>query len=99
MSSSLEKSKEKQLNSTKKLLENASEFYVTNNKEAIFQRIENDASITKCYIKIDYLVNEQYVDKDAVNGPDGEKLEGNVVFNISSYTFQYQDNVDGINEC
>lgn len=93
VNSSLEKNKDKQLESTKKLLENASEFYVTNNKDRI------DFDNTSCYIDINDLVYEQYVDKDAIKKPDGEILEGNVVFYISDYSFRYQDSVDGISKC
>ncbi|MBQ6495034.1 MAG: type II secretion system protein [Bacilli bacterium] len=93
VNSSLEKNKDKQLESTKKLLENASEFYVTNNKDRI------DFDNTSCYIDINDLVYEQYVDKDAIKNPDGEILEGNVVFYISDYSFRYQDSVDGISKC
>ena len=93
VSTSLEKNKVKQIESTKKLLVNASEFYVTNNKSNI--NFSNDY----CYIRLDILVSEKYVDKDAVKDPDGKALAGGVVFDIANYSFEYRDSVSGINEC
>ena len=98
VSSSLSKNKEKQVQKNKKLLINASEFYVTDNKSLIYDSLSSDDSKT-CYIELTSLVNDNYVDESAVVDEDGKKLTGYVVFNGNDYSFSYSDSTNGYKKC
>ena len=76
ISKSLGRSKEKQLERNKKVLENAAEFYVTNNKDEIFGSSGTD----NCYIELDELVSKNYVDKSVIIDSEGNNLSGLIVF-------------------
>ena len=101
ISGSLEKSKDKQLDKNKKLLANASDFYVTNNKNIIFENLDGS---TSCFIDLNILKNENYVDSSVLVDMDGNDLSeiAVIVFDSVSYTFTYtlkKDIDNDIKEC
>lgn len=82
ISSSLERTKVKQDDTKKKLLESAAELYVTDHKNAIYQNLKNKDS---CYITLDLLDTLEENKKDS----DGGDLGGVVVFSKKDNTYQY----------
>lgn len=80
ISSSLERSKDKQNGARKKVLESAAELYVTDHRNNI------DSS---CCVSLDKLKSENYVDEDAINDADGKKFEGVIYFEKDSNTYEY----------
>ncbi len=71
ISSSLERSKSRQEESKKRILESAAELYVTDHR--------NNINKDTCTIKLETLLDENYIDKDAAEGPNGEDLKDNCV--------------------
>lgn len=67
ISSSLERTKEKQNESRYKIIESAAEQYVTDHKNAVYNKLSSDDS-TSCYIQIKelttYLSNDEMQDAD-----------------------------------
>lgn len=101
ISGSLEESKSKQLEKNKKLLANASDFYVTNNKNMIFEKLDRS---TSCFIDLNILKNENYIDSSVLIDMDGNDLSeiAVIVFDSVSYTFTYtlkEDINNDIEEC
>lgn len=86
ISSSLDRSKNKQNKAKQKLLESAAELYVTDHK--------NQISATKCYIEITDLKNENYIDQDADEGIEN----GKICYDKSANTYTYQKTSCG-NKC
>ncbi len=88
ISGSLEESKSKQFEKNKKLLANASDFYVTNNKDVIFITLNGN---TSCFIDLNFLKNENYVDSSVLVDIDGNDLSdiAAIVFDSVRYTFTY----------
>ena len=101
ISGSLEESKSKQLEKNKKLLANASDFYVTNNKNIIFENLDGS---TSCFIDLNIFKNENYIDSSVLIDMDGNDLSeiAVIVFDSVSYTFTYtlkEDKNNDIEEC
>ncbi len=101
ISGSLEESKSKQFEKNKKLLANASDFYVTNNKDVIFITLNGN---TSCFIDLNFLKNENYVDSSVLVDIDGNDLSdiAAIVFDSVRYTFTYtlkKDIDNDIKEC
>ena len=95
ISKSLGRSKEKQLERNKKVLENASELYVTNNKNKIF----NSSGEDNCYIELEVLVSNNYVDKSIVKDSSGNDLGGVIIFDKSNYSFSYSNTKSVSKKC
>lgn len=91
ISSSLERSKEKQNESRKKVLMSAAELYVTDHKNSI-----NSSS---CCIGLDVLVSENYVDKDATLDADGNLFNGFVQYNKGANTYEFKNGSCNTNKC
>ena len=91
ISSSLERSKDKQNEARKKVLESAAELYVTDHKN----NIENNS----CCISLEELKSENYIDEDATKDADGKVFNGNIEYNKvdNSYTFSNIGSCD--NKC
>ena len=82
ISSSLERTKVKQDDTKKRILESAAELYVTDHKNAIYQNLKDKDS---CYITLDLLDTLEENKKDS----DDEDLGGVVVFSKKDNTYQY----------
>ena len=84
ISSSLERTKVKQDDTKKRILESAAELYVTDHKNAIYQNLKNNDK-DSCYITLDLLDTLEENKKDS----DGNDLEGVVVFLRDTNTYKY----------
>ena len=71
ISSSLERSKEKQNESIKKMLVSFAELYVTDHKNAVYNQIGTG---TSCYILISDLKEEGYANEESVKDADDKEL-------------------------
>ena len=91
ISSSLERTKEKQNESRIKVLESAAELYVTDHKNAIFKGL---GSANTCYITLGILD----VSEDNLLDANGEEFEGVVVFTKPN-TYEYKETYAGIIAC
>ena len=85
ISSSLERTKVKQDATKKKLLESAAELYVTDHKNAIYKKLNNNGK-NSCYIALDLLDVNDENKKDS----DGNALNGVVEFTKPN-TYNYKD--------
>ena len=85
ISSSLERSKDKQNKSRIKLLESAAELYVSDNKNEVYR---NMGSSTSCGILLSTLVSKNYVSSDAIKDADGNKLGDYVLFNRNNLSYE-----------
>ncbi len=96
ISSSLERTKVKQDDTKKKILESSAELYVTDHKNAIYRNL-NDNNQSSCYITLDLLDTLEENKKDS----DGNDLDGVIVFDKSTGKYEYRDVADAtnINEC
>lgn len=84
ISSSLERTKVKQDDTKKKVLESSAELYVTDHKNAIYRNLNNNNQ-SSCYITLDLLDTLEENKKDS----DGNDLEGVVVFFKDTNTYEY----------
>ena len=84
ISSSLERTKVKQDDTKKRILESAAELYVTDHKNAIYQNLKNK-NTNSCYITLNLLDTLEENKKNS----DGGDLGGVVVFSKSNNTYQY----------
>lgn len=75
ISSSLERSKDKQNESRYKILESAAELYVTDYKNTIYKQFGSDNT---CYIEINELNN--YLTADEMKDADGNEITGYIIF-------------------
>ena len=95
ITSSMERNKDKQNESKKKLLESFAEIYVSDHKVAIYDNLEALSSpsnpITECYIAVSELRSEGYLSDDADIDADGNQMDGNIYFNKSNNIYIYSD--------
>ena len=82
ISSSLERSKSKQDEARKKVLESAAELYVTDNKN----------SFSGSCIDLKDLKKENYVDEDAIKDADGNPFTGAIKYTKDTNTYEYVEN-------
>ena len=80
ITSSLERSKTKQLDAKKKLLESIADIYVGDNR--------NKITTKPCYITIDELYNKGYATLQETQDPDGSKILGYIIYDGNNLTFQ-----------
>lgn len=85
ISSSLERTKVKQDATKKKLLESAAELYVTDHKNAIYKKLNNNGK-NSCYIALDLLDVNDENKKDS----DGNAFNGVIEFTKPN-TYKYKD--------
>ena len=90
ISSSLERSKDKQDNAKKKLLASAAELYVTDHKNSI------DESVTTCSITIKELKEGNYIDEDAATDSNGDKFDGCISYDRDNSTFTYSSSCNAL---
>lgn len=77
ISSSLERTNTKQDEKRKQLLVSAAELYVTDHKNAIYNRLGSQNS---CYIEISTLRREEYITDDATKDSNGDSWGGCIIF-------------------
>ena len=87
ITASMERTKTKQDNSRKKILESAAEMYVTDHKNAIYKKMNND---TSCYISIKTLSDDNYLADDANLDSNGNEFNGYIEF-IKPNTYNYKE--------
>lgn len=99
ISSSLERSKEKQNKAKIKNIEAAAELYVTDNKNEIFNTLSSltsgDEEGKECKINLDQLVD--YLDEEDLKDADGEELSGVILYDGSSIEYSEEDSDSGEN--
>lgn len=84
ISSSLERTKDKQNEARIKIIESAMEQYVTDHKNAVYNKIGAEDS---CYIKVSDL--SSYLTSDEMDDADGENLSGNYVVFTKPNTYKF----------
>lgn len=92
ISSSLDRTKEKQRSAKEKIIESAAELYVTDYKN-------NIPTSGYCYIFVKTLVSENYLSADEAKDSDGNEMGGAVQYNIGDSTYSYELNGDNYNKC
>ena len=86
ISSSLERSKEKQNESIKKMLVSFAELYVTDHKNAVYNAI---GAGTSCYISIRDLKDEGYANEESVKDADDKELIGDYILFTKPSSYVY----------
>lgn len=86
ISSSLERSKEKQNQSIRKMLESFAELYVTDHKNAVYAKI---SAGTSCYILISDLKEEGYANDGTTKDADDNDLSGDYIVFTKPNTYVY----------
>lgn len=84
ISSSLERTKVKQNESRKRVLESAAELFVTDHKNTVYKNLNSDG---KCWIDL----NELDVSEDSKFDADGKEITGGIVFERPN-TYVYEEN-------
>lgn len=92
ISSSLDRTKEKQRSAKEKIIESAAELYVTDYKN-------NIPTSGYCYIFVKTLVSENYLSADEAKDSDGNEMGGAVKYNIGDSTYSYELNGDNYYKC
>ena len=96
ITSSMERSKEKQNEQKKEMLESFAELYVTDHKNAIYKNLVSNDS---CYIDIFTLKTEGYLSDEADVDVDGKSFTGYIKFDKSNNSYQYIDDISGLSQC
>lgn len=98
ISSSLERTKERQNQSRYKIIETAAEEFVTDNKNNVYQNL-NDKGSNSCYIKIGQL--NEYLSSDEMQDADGNDLSNKyILFSRpnnnadSKLEYKYHESID-----
>ena len=91
ISSSLERTKTKQDKTKYKLLETAAELYVTDHKNAIYNKLSSSNS---CYITLSLLDVDEENKKDS----NGNDFTGVIVFTKPN-KYEYKTSYNGISSC
>ena len=94
ISSSLERSKEKQNKAKIKNIEAAAELYVTDNKNAVFSTLTSSEN-RQCKISLDLLVD--YLDEEDLKDADGDSFSGVISYDGSS--IEYSEESLELDEC
>ena len=81
ISSSLDRTKEKQSNAKIKIIESAAELYMTDHKNKI-------TTSDTCYIAVQTLIDENYLSDDEAKDSDGTDMGGAVKYSDSDYTYE-----------
>lgn len=82
ISSSLDRTKEKQDSAREKIIESAAELYVTDHKN-------NIPTNGDCYISVQTLVDEHYLSSDELKDSDGKEMGGAVKYTIGDSNYSY----------
>lgn len=89
ISSSLERTKEKQNQSRYKIIESAAEQYVTDHKNAIYNKLGTN---TTCYIQIKDI---NYLNADEMKDSDGNDISNNYIIFTKPSTYVYSTTRSG----
>lgn len=89
ISSSLERTKEKQNQSRYKIIESAAEQYVTDHKNAIYNKLGTN---TTCYIQIKDI---NYLNADEMKDSDGNDISNNYIIFTKPSTYVYSTTTSG----
>lgn len=100
ITSSMERTKEKQNEQKYKMLESFAEVYVADYKNAIYDELNDnklaDNSLPKCYINIKDSEFQKYLSDDADKDVDGQEIEGYIIFDANSNDYKFSVNQEGI---
>lgn len=96
ITSSMERSKEKQNEQKKEMLESFAELYVTDHKNAIYKNLVSSDS---CFIEISTLKTKGYLSDEADVDVDGKSFTGYIKFDKSNNSYQYIDDISGLSQC
>lgn len=88
ITSSMERTKEKQNEEKKAMLESFAELYVADHKNAIYSNMGNNV---ECSISITTLKNSGYLTDDADQDVDGNQINGYIIFNKTNNSYTYID--------
>lgn len=96
ITSSMERTKEKQNDEKKAMLESFAELYVADHKNTIYNNLGTN---TNCYISLLTLKEGGYLTNDADKDADGNQLNGAIVFAKAENSYTYTEEVSGIMSC
>lgn len=94
ISSSLERTKAKQNESRKKLLVSNAELYVTDHKNAIYNKLGTNDS---CYIQVGSL--SDYLTEEEMEDADGNPLNSKYIIFTKPNTYEYSESNNGLDAC
>ena len=92
LSSSMERAKNKKMESNKKLLISAAEMYVSDHRYSI------DNNSSSCYISLGILVDGGYITNDIIYSDDGN-LTGVILYTKSGNKYEYIDEYNEYGAC
>ena len=95
ISSSLERTKDKQNDARLEIIKSAAEMYVTDHKNAVYDIIGEN---TKCYFSISSHLSE-YLSEDEKNNADGEPFAGYIIFDKINNSYTYSPDTSEGNSC
>lgn len=97
ITSSMERTKTKQNEEKKAMLESFAELYVADHKNTIYSNI---GSATSCYISLSTLKDSGYLTNDADKDADGNQLNGHILFVKAENSYNYIENIPtGVASC
>ena len=88
ITSSMERTKEKQNEEKKNMLESFAELYVSDHKNAIYNNL---GASTECHISISTLKSEGYLTSDADKDADGNTFNGYIIFTKTTNSYRYSE--------
>ena len=88
ITSSMERTKEKQNDAKKEMLASYAEEYVEDYKNEIYNNL---GTSNECYIELDELTENGYIKNDAELDIDGNKINGYIIFDKSNNSYRYSD--------
>lgn len=97
ISSSLERSKDKQNTARKQNIEAAAELYITDHKNQIYTKLENDVK-NSCIIELNVLTDNNYLDSKELEDADGAMFPGKIKYTKSG-SIEYVENPPETNDC
>ena len=91
ISSSMERTKEKQNKAKIEVLESTAELYVADNKNKVYSFITNEkTTVTICLSAL-----EEYLPDDALKDANGDEISGYIEFTTpNGYEFKKEDNIE-----
>ena len=93
ISSSLDRTKDKQSSAKKKIIESAAELYVTDHKN-------NIPTSGTCYISVETLTKGNHLSSDELKYSDGKEMGGAVKYTIDKYKYEYSSSFSDVdNKC
>jgi len=97
ISSSLERTEDKQNQARYQVLESYAELYVADNKNAIYQKLGTNSS---CAILIQTLIDDGVATAEEAEDVDGNSLSGHyIIFDKTNGTYLYSKTNKGNNSC